>query len=78
MSNNDSANVLFEANTTLEKPLASGEDNPNVVPPYNAYSGVGTVNVSDTLHNNLVISSYCINALRRLVTVLFSWEFLLT
>ena len=47
VSNNGSANVLFEANTTLEKPLAPGEDNPNVAPPYNAYSGIGTVNVSD-------------------------------
>ena len=47
VSSNNSSDVLFEANTTLEKPLAPGEDNPNVVPPYNAYSGIGTVNVSD-------------------------------
>ena len=47
VSSNDFINpVLFEANTTLEKPLAPGEDNPNVVPPYNAYSGIGVVNVS--------------------------------
>ena len=52
VSSNNSSDVLFEANTTLEKPLAPGEDNPNVVPPYNAYSGIGTVNVSDMLHKN--------------------------
>ena len=46
VSSNDFDHVLFEANTTLEKPLVAGEDNPNVVPPYNAYSGIGTVNVS--------------------------------
>ena len=46
VSSNDFNHVLFEANTTLEKPLAPGEDNPNVVPPYNAYSGIGAVNVS--------------------------------
>ena len=47
VSSNDLDDVLFEANTTLEKPLVDGEDNPNVVPPYNAYSGIGTVNVSN-------------------------------
>ena len=46
VSSNDFDHVLFEANTTLEKPLVDGEDNPNVVPPYNAYSGNGAVNVS--------------------------------
>ena len=46
VSSNDFNHVLFEANTTLEKPLAPGEDNPNVVSPYNAYSGIGAVNVS--------------------------------
>ena len=46
VSSNDFDHVLFEANTTLEKPLVDGEDNPNVLPPYNAYSGIGTVNVS--------------------------------
>ena len=46
VSSNDFNHVLFEANTTLEKPLAPGEDNPNVVPPYNAYSGIGAANVS--------------------------------
>ena len=52
VSSNNSSDVLFEANTTLEKPLAPGEDNPNVAPPYNAYSGIGTVNVSDVLLRN--------------------------
>ena len=47
VSSNDFEHVLFEANTTLEKPLVDGEDNPNVVPPYNAYSGIGAVNVSN-------------------------------
>ena len=46
VSSNDFDHVLFEANTTIEKSLAPGEDNPNVVPPYNAYSGNGAVNVS--------------------------------
>ena len=46
MSSIDFDHVVFEANTTLEKPLVDDEDNPNVVPPYNAYSGIGTVNVS--------------------------------
>ena len=46
VSSNDFDQVLFEANTTEEKPLAPGEDNSNVVPPYNAYSGNGAVNVS--------------------------------
>ena len=46
VSSNDFNHVLFEANTTLEKPLAPGEDNPNVVSPYNVYSGIGVVNVS--------------------------------
>ena len=47
VSSNDFDNVLFKANTTLEKPLVDVEDNPNVVPPYNAYSGIGKVNVSN-------------------------------
>ena len=46
VSSNDFDHVVFEANTTLEKPLVEGEDNPNVVPPYNAYSGNETANVS--------------------------------
>ena len=50
VSSNDFDHVLFEANTTLEKPLVNGEDNPNVVPPYNAYSGIGAVNVSKIHH----------------------------
>ena len=50
VSSNDFSHVLFKANTTKEKPLVDGEDNPNVVPPYNAYSGIGTVNVSSVLY----------------------------
>ena len=46
VSSDNFSHVLFEANTTKEKPLVEGEDNPNVVPPYNAYSGIGTANVS--------------------------------
>ena len=46
VSSNDFDDVKFEANTTVEKPLVDGEDNPNVVPPYNAYSRIGAANVS--------------------------------
>ena len=53
VSSNDFNHVVFEANTTLEKPLVDGEDNPNVVPPYNAYSGNGAANVSERRHIHL-------------------------
>ena len=57
VSSNDFSHVLFKANTTKEKPLVDGEDNPNVVSPYNAYSGIGTVNVSPVYN----ISFDCVN-----------------
>jgi len=46
VSSNDMNNVVYVANTTLEKPLVEGEDDPNVGPPFNAFSGIGTANVS--------------------------------
>ena len=48
VSSDNFDDVLFKANTTKEKPLVDSEDNPNVVPPYNAYSGTGAVNVSNS------------------------------
>ena len=59
VSSKDFNHVLFEANTTLEKPLVDGEDNPNVVPPYNAYSGIGAVNVSVMLNKNTLGIKKC-------------------
>ena len=46
VSSNDITDVVYVANTTLEEPLVAGEDDPNVSAPFNAYSGIGTVNVS--------------------------------
>ena len=37
---------MFVANTTVEKPLVEVEEDPNVPPPFNAYSGVGQAKVS--------------------------------
>ena len=49
VSRSDINNVVYTANTTLEKPLVEGEDDPDVSPPFNAFSGTGTVNVSNRL-----------------------------
>jgi len=49
VSRSDINNVVYTANTTLEKPLVKGEDDPDVSPPFNAFSGTGTVNVSNWL-----------------------------
>ena len=46
VSSSDMNNVVYVANTTLEKPLVDGEDDPDVAPPFNAFSGIGTANVS--------------------------------
>ena len=46
VSSSDMSDVVYVANATLEKPLVAGEDDPNVSAPFNAYSGIGTVNVS--------------------------------
>jgi len=47
VSSSDITDIVYVANTTLEEPLVAGEDDPNVAAPFNAYSGIGTVNVSD-------------------------------
>ena len=38
--------LLYDAHTKQEPPLTIGEDDPNVAPPFNAYSGSGKVTVS--------------------------------
>ena len=58
VSSNDFDYVLFEANIILEKPLAPGEDNPNVLPPYNAYFGIGAVNVNQMASKQTGKNSY--------------------
>ena len=42
---NDS-HVIYHSHIGQEPPLAPGEDDANVVPPFNAYSGSGNVSVS--------------------------------
>ena len=44
---NSAGDTLYVANTTQEKPLVKGEDDPSVPPPFNAYSGVGQAQVGD-------------------------------
>ena len=39
--------LLYNAHSKQEPPLTPGEDDPNVAPPFNAYSGNGTASVSD-------------------------------
>ena len=43
---NSTGEVLYDAHTEQEPPLTPGEDDPNVAPPFNAYSGSGTATVS--------------------------------
>ena len=42
----DGSDVIYEAHTDAEPPLTPGEDDPDVIPPYLAYSGNGSVKVS--------------------------------
>lgn len=37
--------ILYSVNTMVEPPLIPSEDDPTVIPPYNAYSGSGSVMV---------------------------------
>ena len=46
---NSKGDTLYVANTTQEKPLVKGEDDPSVPPPFNAYSGVGQAKVGPAL-----------------------------
>ena len=46
---NSAGDTLYVANTTQEKPLVKGEDDPSVPPPFNAYSGVGQAKVGPAL-----------------------------
>ena len=41
------SDVVYEAHTDAEPPLTPGEDDPDVIAPYLAYSGNGSVMVSD-------------------------------
>ena len=43
-----SGDVLYESHIAQEPPLTPGEGDPNVVPPFNAYSGSGSVTVLKT------------------------------
>ena len=49
--------VLYGAETRQEPPLTEGEDDPNVPPPFNAYSGVGKASVSFVSYH---IQQHCI------------------
>ena len=49
--------VLYGAETRQEPPLTEGEDDPNVPPPFNAYSGVGKASVSFISYH---IQQHCI------------------
>ncbi len=42
---NGSGDVLYTGHSHQEPPLTPGEDNPNVAPPFNAYSGSGEAKV---------------------------------
>ena len=42
---NSNGDNLYIANTTVEKPLVGDEEDPDVSPPFNAYSGVGQAKV---------------------------------
>lgn len=54
---------LFVANTTVEKPLVEVEEDPNVPPPFNAYSGVGQAKVSHELFLSAYFITLAINQL---------------
>lgn len=43
---NSTDGVLYRAETRQEPPITEGEDDPNVPPPFNAYSGVGKASVN--------------------------------
>ncbi len=42
---NSKGDMLYSAHCKQEPPLTPGEDDPNVVPPFNAYSGSGEAKV---------------------------------
>ncbi len=46
-----SGDVLYNASTAQEPPLTPGENNESVARPFNAYSGLGNVSVSDRSSN---------------------------
>lgn len=43
---NSDGETIYTANTTQEEPLVEGEDDPDVPPPFNSYSGVGQAQVN--------------------------------
>ena len=45
----DNKDVLYTAETRQEPPLTPGENNTDVPPPFNAYSGIGSAEVSNYL-----------------------------
>lgn len=42
---NKSGGVVYKSNTLMEPPLTPGEDDPNIVPMFSAYSGTGNATV---------------------------------
>ncbi len=56
--------LLYSAHSKQEPPLTPGEDDPNVAPPFNAYSGSGETSVS--------LYTVLKNASTTIITVVYS------